>query len=412
MASPELLASSPRRWRPFAHTLLIRNPQFSRIWLASLLSQSGSSVSRMALVLWLAGEYGIPMASALILCETVPGSLASLASGAVADRFDKKWLMVGSDGVRLVALIAAIRWPFPGPIFAMMCFYSIANAFFQPARSAAVPLVIGPRDLVRANSLDQAASTTVLISGPYLGALLLYSVGLRAALAIDAASFLLSALLLLPVFVPPVSRPEPQPVLEEIRRGWTYLWSHPVALDVALLVEFSVLCVSLWTPLAPAFAKTFLHSDPRLVGLQMGLFGVGGVFGSVLAPRVLRRWGKGRLLTALLVAEASLMLAYTALPSPLASCAVIVVWGTVVTVMMVPYNCLLQENVAPDFLGRVYALSRQFENIATFLAMGAAVALRAVLTPQLSLMAAAVVYLVFSGSYRMSRRGHRLAQIA
>jgi predicted MFS family arabinose efflux permease len=144
----------------------------------------------------------------------------------------------------------------------------------------------------------------------------------------------------------------------------------------------------------------------------MGLFGVGGIVGSMAAPKAMAKWGKGRLLTGLLVLEACLMLTYTALPAPAASSALIVVWGTVVTVMMVPYCCLLQETVAPEFLGRVFALSRQFENIATLLAMVAAIGMQAVLSPQHSLMAAAVVYLAFSSLYRMSRRGHRLAQIA
>src|SRR5262249_38330161 len=154
--------------------------------LAGLLSQTGSSLSRMALVLWLAGEHGVAMAGALILCETMPGVVTTLASGAIADRFDKKWLMVGSDLMRIMAFLAALRWPGPPVIFGMMCFYSVANSFFQPARSAAVPLVVDSPDLTRANSLDQGASTAVMIAGPYVGALLLYSVGLRTALTIDA----------------------------------------------------------------------------------------------------------------------------------------------------------------------------------------------------------------------------------
>ncbi len=412
MASNLPLASVGYGLNPFAQSLPFRNPQFSRIWFAGLLSQTGSSLSRMALILWLAGEYGVSMAGALILCETLPGTLTSLVSGAVADRFDKKWLMAGSDLARFLALLVAIRWPKPVAIFGMMVFYSVANSFFQPARSAAVPLVVKNADLTRANSLDQGASTAVLIAGPYAGALLLYSVGLRAALAIDAVTFLLSALLLLPVTIPRVQHSKNQPVINEIREGWIYLWNHPVALDVALLVEFSVLCVSLWTPLAPAFAKSFLHSTPSMVGLQMGLFGVGGIVGAMAAPAAMARWGKGKLLTGLLVAEASLMLTYTTLAAPIASSALIVVWGAVVTVMMVPYYCLLQESVAPEFLGRVFALSRQFENIATILAMGAAIRLQSLLSPQHTLMAAAAVYLIFSSLYRISRRGRRLAQIA
>src|SRR5437867_535781 len=113
MASNFLLAPSRFRWAPWTQSLLIRNPKFFRIWSAGLLSQAGSSLSRMALVLWLAGEYGVTMAGALIIFETLPGALSTMASGAVADRFDKKWLMVASDVVRLLALIVAIRWPAP-----------------------------------------------------------------------------------------------------------------------------------------------------------------------------------------------------------------------------------------------------------------------------------------------------------
>ena len=393
----------------FTRSLLIRNAPFSRIWLANLLSQLGSNVSRLALVLWAAGEYGVPTTGVLILCETIPGAVTSLVSGSAADRFDKKWLMAGSDLFRVAALLAAVRWPSLTVIFGMTCLNSVANSFFQPARSAAFPLVVEDSDLTQANSLDQGASTAVLIAGPYLGALLLYSVGLRAALAIDAASFLLSALLLLPIALPRVRKAIHQSVLREINEGWTYLWSHPVALDTALLVEFSVLCVSVWVPLAPSFTKTFLHSEPSLVGVQMGLFGVGGIIGSIAAPRMMAKWRKGQLLTSLLIAEASLMLVYSAVPAPAASSAVIAIWGAVVAVMMVPYNCLLQGTVAPEFLGRVFALTRQFENIATVVAMGAATALR-VFGPQHSLMAAALVYLLFAVFYRASPRGHRLAQ--
>jgi DHA3 family macrolide efflux protein-like MFS transporter len=412
MASDISLAAASFSPRPAAQNLLSRNPQFSRIWLAGLLSQTGSGVSRMALLLWLAGQYGVPMASALILCETLPGAVVSVATGAIADRFDKKWLMVGGDMLRLLALVGAIRWPAPGPIFGMMCFYSVANAVFQPARSAATPMVVDAKDLARANSLDQGASTAVLIAGPYAGALLLYSAGLRTTLAIDAATFLLSALLLLPVRVPRAPRFATQRVISDICLGWTYLWRHPVALDVALLVEFSVLCVSLWTPLAAAFVKTFLHADPTLVGLQMALFGAGGIVGSFVAPRAMARWGKGKLLTGLLVTEAGLMLLYTMLPSVAASSGVIVLWGAVVTVMMVPYYCLIQETVAPEYLGRVFALSRQFENLASVLGMAAAVGLNALLNPRLSLVAAAAVYLTCSSVYRLSRRGRRLALIS
>jgi DHA3 family macrolide efflux protein-like MFS transporter len=412
MGTNSQVASHAYRLRPLARSLPARNSQFCLIWLASLLSQTGSSLSRMALVLWLAGEYGVPMAGALILCETLPGAVTTLGSGAIADRFDKKWLMIGSDLVRLLALLAAMQWPEPAALFTMMCFYSVANSFFQPARSAAVPLVVAKADLARANSLDQGASTAVLIAGPYAGALLLYSVGLRMALAIDAATFLVSALLLLPVEVPRDRHSKRQPVMTEIKEGWSYLRRHPVALEAAVMVEFSVLCVSLWTPLAPAFAKNFLKSDPSLVGLQMGLFGAGGIAGSMAAPSATAKWGKGKLLTGCLVAEAAMMLLYTTTSSPAASSVLIVVWGAIVTVMMVSYNSLLQDTVASGYLGRVFALSRQFENVATVLAMGAATALESRLSPQRSLLSAAVVYLTVSSLYRLSPRGRRLAQAA
>ncbi|BDC50497.1 hypothetical protein F183_A28130 [Bryobacterales bacterium F-183] len=392
--------------------ILREQPHYRRLWLASLLSQTGSHISRIAMILWLAEQYGVAPVGWLILCETIPGSLAALCSGAVVDRFDKRKIMIASDLIRLAALLVPAYWATPWVLYLATCICSTAAAFFEPARSASAPLIVPTDALPRAAALDRAASTAVLITGPYAGALIVHWLGLRVALLIDAGSYLLSAVVLWPLAVPQVVRGTVQPLMRDIREGWQYLWNHGVAFEASVLVELSVICVGIWTPLAPAFVTQFLRADDRLIGLQMGLFGLGGLLGAPLAPAAIERWGNWTVLTAMLLAESCMMLVYTLVPSPVLSSLLIVVWGVIVAVLLVTYSSLLQRTVDEAFLGRVFAVTRQLESLGTVAAIGLALLMHDVLPPQRILLLAAIAYVAVTVLYRLSRRSVRLMHAA
>jgi MFS family permease len=391
---------------------LLAHSSYRRLWLAGLLSSAGSQMSRIGLLLYLyKSTHSVPGLALLVLLETLPGALLAPMAGVVVDRAKKRTVMIASDLARCAFLLAIFAWPSVAVLYLMAALQSIATVFFQPAAASSLPLILEPEDMPRANGLDQATANLVMILGPVAGAELFLAYGLEAILLVDAASFLLSAALVTGVSVRPVAPPEKTEesgMLSELRTGWAYLREHRLVLHLAALFFVSLLCVGLWIPLAPFFVDEFLKGSEHVLGYQMAAFGAGGVLGGLLAPRLVAWLGKGKTLVLAWMAEAVAMITYSQVPQVGGSLAIIFVWGIVVTMVVVPFYSILQNIVDERFLGRVFSLLKQGENLALVLAMGAAMGLRGVLGTHLIFALAGITYFAIAAASSLTPGGRFL----
>ena len=388
------------------------NVAFRRLWLANILSLTGSQVSRIGLILAVVGWTNSVSAVALIvLLETLPSALLSPIAGVAVDRMSKRVAMATADLVRAAALLLVLASPTLAMIGAMVAIASVATCVFQPARAAAVPLVLPPEGIVAANGWDHAAANVMFIVGPAVGTELFLALGLRWVLLIDAATFVASALLIAgvqgcddaPVVVRGVAA-----AVEDLRGGWRYLRSHRLVLYLSGLFFASLLCAGLWTPLAPFFIRDVLGGGPRVLGWQFAAFGAGAVAGSVVAPALVRRYGRGAVLWAGLIAEALCQTAYSLAASVAVSIVLILVWGVAVSAIVVPFYALLQTIVDARFRGRVFSTIRQTEHIATMLALGGAVLMQRYVDSRSILLAGGFAYCVFAATTCFSGGGRAL----
>lgn len=396
---------------------ILGNRSFRRMWLASLLSLLGSQISRIGLLLHVAREGDVVAGLAvLVALETLPGALAAPLAGAVVDRFDKRAVMIASDLVRMLLMLAVLAHPTVGVIYLMAALHSVLTAFFEPAKLASIPHVVGPKELLRANGLDKSASNLTLILGPVVGAELLLGLGLSATLIIDALTFLLSAALLLGVNirqdVKPNAWPSPRAALRELGGGWAYLARHRLALHLNLLLFTALVCTGLWTPLAPGFIREHLGGSEAVLGWQFGAFGLGAALGGLWAPRVAERLGAGPTLFLGFLAEGAMLFVYGLVPQLAASTLIIFVWGNVVSLALVPFYSILQEVVEEGCQGRVFAVVKQSENVAVALAMPAAVALSAFLDSRVIFLCAGLFYFGVVALSALSAGGRALLATA
>jgi MFS family permease len=180
-------------------SLLRRNRDFRRLYLASVISLGGDwflLVALFGLVLHLWGPVAIGF---LVAAQEIPFFLMSPVGGVLADRVNRKHLMVVCDAVRaflclgfLLVRDASTVW---AP-FVLLAAISSFSAAFDPASSAALPNVVEPEDLAVANALNGSVWGTMLAVGAALGGLVAATLGRDAAIAIDAASFALSGFLI------------------------------------------------------------------------------------------------------------------------------------------------------------------------------------------------------------------------
>ena len=392
---------------------ILRNRSFRNLWVSSLLSTLGSQVSRIGLVLYVFETRGeILSLVVLVLVDTLPGAVAAPLAGAVVDGLNKRVVMVASDLSRMIFMLVILVHPTLGVIYLMTALHSVATVFFQPAKSAAVPLIVKQEDLTRANGLEQSAANLILIAGPVLGALLLRQFGLTGSLLIDAASFLVSAVLVATVTIRQVERKKLElsaaGAVSEIREGGRYLMQHPLALHLAFLLFVALSCTSIWIPLAPFFIRDQLGVSEQLLGWQLGLFGLGAAIGGLIAPRLIDRFGTGVTLFAAFLGEALTLMLYGVVSHVGVSMLVVFVWGVILSIIVVPFYSILQKIVEERFLGRVFSLIKQGENLAIVLAMVAAALLQGFVATPLIFLLAGLVYFAFTVGSSFSRGGRAL----
>lgn len=177
--------------------LLRREPDFRRVYLGSLISLAGDWFALVPLVTLLATLTGGGFLGGLVLAvDTLAFALVSPYGGVLADRLDRRALMVGADlfsaGVALL-LLAVHSVGTAWVALVAVAGIAVAKAFFVPASTAALPNLVDARDLETANVLTGAAWGSMLALGAAAGGLLAALTSPRVCFVVDAVSFLVSA---------------------------------------------------------------------------------------------------------------------------------------------------------------------------------------------------------------------------
>ncbi|TWP54400.1 MFS transporter [Lentzea tibetensis] len=326
---------------------------FRTLWTARIVSFVGDSLSLVALMLHVESTAGQAIALSMLLLagDFVPSLLSPLA-GAVSDRFDLKRVMITCELVQagLVALIA-FSLPALPLLLVLVALRAITGQIFLPASRAAVPALVPDADLPRANSLLGFGTNGAEVAGPLLAAALVPFTSIRGVLFVDAASFLLSAVLLSRLgSLPRV--PDGETLVGQAKAGLRMLWRVPalriIALGFCAVVFFNGIDDVALVKLAK---DTFVAGDSA-VGLLLAAVGIGLFSGYLLLARF------SPPMAALLIAGfaiSSVGNLLTGLAGAVAfAFAVQTVRGLGIAGMDVASNTLLQRLVPPAMLGRVF----------------------------------------------------------
>jgi MFS family permease len=264
--------------------VLLGNRMFRRMWTARTISFIGDGIAITALVLHLESANGTGTAvGALLLAQALPHLVGPIA-GVVADRTDQRRLMIGCDVGRMV-VFATAAWLVPAlpGLLVLVATASILDTVFAPAGRSVVPVLVDEEDLLSANAWLGTALNMQVAVGPLLGGLLVATLGVRGALAADAASFLLSAVVLLgvPRLPPRTARSERSSFLAETREGLAYIRRHPVARAVVVTLFLGVAFAGVDNVALVFLSRDVLGAGPVGYGVIAGAFGVGMLVASI-----------------------------------------------------------------------------------------------------------------------------------
>lgn len=284
------------------------NRDFRRLWAGQTVSQLGSQVTLLALPLVAirtlhAGAFEVGILAA---AETAPFLLIGLPAGVWVDRWRRRPVLVVSD-VGRAAVLATVPLAFALDMLTMAHLYVVAllmgvlTVFFDVAYQSYLPALVTRAQLVDGNSRLELSRSAAQVAGPGLGGVLVQLVRAPMAVAVDSASFLLSALFIRRIRTPeqPVAAaPDDQPLTmrRSIAEGVRYVMSHPLLKRLAVCTGVFNLFSAMGMAVFLLYAVRELGIDPAVIGLVFSLGSVGFVVGATLTRRITRRLGVGRAL--------------------------------------------------------------------------------------------------------------------
>ena len=259
-AAPEAAPGLAQRIGRHPYVRLARDARFSAFWLAGTISLFGDRLHQIALGVMVLAMTGSAMQTGLVfLAATLPNLLLGPIAGTFVDRWDQKRVMIVSDLLRAglvltLPLVADVNIWLVYPVVFVITSISL---FFRPAKAAILPRIVAREDLTPANGAIWTGETMADIAGyPLAGVFVALLAGnLALAFWVDAMTYVVSAVLLAGLVIPPVAREARSRVggavkmfAEELREGWHFLRGEAALFQNTMVSAVAQLSVGVTWP--------------------------------------------------------------------------------------------------------------------------------------------------------------------
>ncbi|NEQ68259.1 MAG: MFS transporter [Symploca sp. SIO2D2] len=348
---------------------------FTFLWLGSFISSIGDCLSNFALDIWiLQTTESINFYILGILFTTLPTFFLAPITGALVDRWPRRWVMIISEILSALCILAIALlfitdslkiWH----IFFLTSLNSTFSGFEILAFKSTVSLLVSPEDLARANGLNRVGDEIATLVAPILAGVLLTLVQIQGILLINCASFFLGLIPLLIVRIPELKMTSPDfdgdssSLMSEITQGWTYLSNQTGLLSLIILrAIYSFISATgsiLFVPLILNLTAT------NILGIILFIAGLGGVLGGI----IMGTWVSLQERLAPLICGCMLGIGLEAIMSGLEPSLILITITAFLFVLTFTLadgsiQILLQKQVLPELQGRVFSLSNAVMSVA------------------------------------------------
>lgn len=336
---------------------------FRRLLSGLVVSGTGDWFYNVALLVYLLDRTGSPgWVAAVSAAKLLPFLLLSAIGGALADRMDRRRVMIASDLLRAAAMGAlALTVALDGPLLlvtAIVMASSAAGTPYYPAVGALTPALVPEDDLAAANALTGVVDNLTITLGPALGSILLVLGSPELAIGLNAFTFLLSAFFVLRIATPtpPDAEAEAETLRARLAAGLSAVRGSP---DLVLLAVVSLgftVTFGMEVVLFPLIAQDLLDLGADGVGWLLGASGLGGVLGTWVSGRLAARPRTAGILVATAFLTSLPLLLLTVITNPAVAFAVLLGEGVGFVVGDVISTTTIQRVASREVLGRLFGL--------------------------------------------------------
>lgn len=355
------------------HTILKELRSFLLLWSSQTVSELGTAMTNYALMIWVYGQKGTASSLTLLtLCSFLPTIFFRFVAGTVADRWDKKRIMLladlaaacGSLAILVLYAFSALRiWH----LYLINVLLSLMNAFQVPASFVATSLLVPREHYTRVSGLQGVSGSVVSILAPALGSCVLAFGGMTTVLICDLASFAVAfSVLLFLIKIPKLEQQAKkgrEPLLKSCLDGVRYLRDHEALLCLTLFLAVINFLAKLGNDgmLSP-FVLARTGNDQQILGMVQSAVAAGLLAGSLAMTLMKPARDKAKLvfLSCAFVFSGNVVQSLTRLPWVWSAAA----FATYVMAVIMNANLttLLREKVPPEMQGRVFSTKDTLQN--------------------------------------------------
>ncbi|MFA6236789.1 MAG: MFS transporter [Bacteriovorax sp.] len=345
-------------------SIVLKNKEFAKLYFAGLTSELGSFVTDTAIMLFVfelssQNKTFLGISRALFLfCFT----MGSLLGGPLGLRFNKRNLLIFSEVLRVPLILSLM---FIHDIYYVMVTNALIGFFtgiYNPSRQTLINEIVPEENIKEANSLFGTTMAVLHLGGPLIGATLFsYFNGIFAVLSFDLITYLVGIILLFRIKFLYINKQtklkssKSPTMIDDFIEGYRYVRSRS---DLSSMLGFTLMvgfCIGMLVPLLYPFVVEVLHKGEQAYGVNISLFGLGGIVGGWLSGGLNRRFKASHLFLVGIMAEAFIMPIWIRTTNFYMNCLVIFIWGIMVFIRIPSQLNYISAHVPKEYMTRVYS---------------------------------------------------------
>ncbi len=358
----------------------LRYRSFAALWIGQLVSQIGDQFVIIAVLVLINRLTDSAMPVGIVgLCLTAPPLLFGLLAGVFADRWNRKAVMIATDILRGLAVLALVLVRRADQLYILYLVTFIGSAmgvFFAPARNAVIPNIVPERLLLAANALIQSSQVIAMILGASIAGFIVDWLGVGFAFVFDSLTFFVSAIAIFAMHVPRTNfarqRGDVGEIWDQLKEGLYFIRRNPFLTHVMVITGQATFGFAAIFVLGVMHLGDVLGVDAKGFGMLYAVEGLGVVVGGTILTRFFSRVRTNWVVAICMVALGVSIIAFAAAPSYALVMVSMIVIGLSIVSARAALATLTQTLVPDEKRGRVESAVAMVMGAATSASAGLA----------------------------------------
>lgn len=359
------------------------NRNFALLWIGKIISQIGDKFYAIALTWWIYQSTGSPGIMGFFLLTTVlPGLLFGFYAGALADRLNRRNILIITDILRgllvfIIVILSFLQALMVWQVFAAGAILSFLSAFFDPAAQAIIPQLVAREALPKANSMNQMVSGICSILGPVLGAAAVSLFGVSVVFLINGISYLLSAFLekMVHYEVSADIKAAGRSIFKDMMEGFAFLKNNGELMRIISIIATAHFFMGSLMVTFPVLADKLNGTGVKNLGYLETMLGIGLLAGAIYISKRKKIIMKEFHLICLITFMGICFLAISILQSAaflsiVPYLLIFLLIGSIISIASVFWQSILQLQTPEHMTGRVFSAASLAGNVSMPIAYG------------------------------------------